>query len=360
MSGDRDSQPFDYSQNLAISKRFAANMLMSLSLAIDNDEQRITILNKAGISPEALGNPAFLISAEQELRAIALITAQVPTGMSAPVLGFQYGAGTDLSLFGVVGAAAQVAPNLFEAIRVTTQYPELLSGTALTAIHIEEAQTILSCQVYRPMGVDVSKVLLDQVEWNLTTTNLFIFERYISELGGQVLRPSVMMLPMPKPDDWHLVESDLQFDVRFDADEATLVYDADLREVPTKNPQPILHKLFLEQAETLAATLREDLSVKERVSRYLWTQTPPPGREEIARKLGLSVRSLSRHLQAEGASFKAMFLDIQLRRAKILLQDTKMSAAAIAFQLGFNDPASFTRSFKAQTGKAPAQWRDNK
>lgn len=358
MPAHDESQPFNFAQDMRVSKRFAANMLMSLEATAGTIEARKAILQEAGIDEAAYNNPSFLISADQELKAFAIMGTLNQSGVSAPVLGFQYGVGADISLFGIVGIAAQMAPNLFEAIRVTTMFPELLAGTSLTAIHIDRGATILSCQFDQMADAGIGANAMQMLAQNMIASNLFIFERYISQLAGVEVSPKAIMLPMPEPDDWYLVVDDLRFDVQFNADEGCLVYEVDLRDVPTKTPNPMLHKLFLEQAETLAATLREDLSVKERVARYLWTLSPPPNREEVARKLGLSVRSLSRHLQAENTSFKEMFLDIQLRRAKIMLQDTKMTAASIAFQLGFNDPASFTRSFRTQTGKTPTQWRE--
>lgn len=347
----------NYSTHMGITKRFVANVLMYLMPADITDEQRVELLQQAGIPAEALDDPGFLITADQERAALAALVQRYDSPYSPPVFGYYIGEASPLSSFGIVGLAAQAAPNLFDAIRTTTQFPELIWGTTRTAIYIDEGQTILSFQFERSAEQVIEPGVLDLLEQRVLASNLFIFRRYMDDLGMAECEPSLMTLPMAQPDDWHLIADQVGAAVRFNANEATLVYDMDLRDAPTRHGQPILYKLYLDQAETLANMLREDLPIKERVARFLWTLTPPPSREEVAKKLGISVRSLSRSLQGEGTSFKELFLDIQLQRAKILLQDTEMNAATIAFRLGFNDPASFTRSFKAQTGRTPTEWR---
>ena len=44
---------------------------------------------------------------------------------------------------------------------------------------------------------------------------------------------------------------------------------------------------------------------------------------------------------------------IRLQQAKILLETTSLNVSEIAYQVGFNDPAYFTRAFKKQYGRTP-------
>ncbi|CAE7189947.1 irgA [Symbiodinium microadriaticum] len=353
MDDHQEDLALNFSKHMGISKRFAAHILLYFSLAELSREECLEVLAQAGISDAALDDPGFPISFEQELAASLLMMRREQADVSPAVFGFRYGEEAQLANFGIVGLAAQTAPNLFEGIEIATQFPELLWGTVRVGVHIDEGQTIVSSQFDRPQGIALEDNLIGILEDRILAANVFIWDRYIRDLSDGLCKPSLIALPMAEPPDWHLVADKVDIAVRFDADEATIVYDVDLRDAPTKNPHPTLHQLYVGQAETLANMLREDLPVKERVMRILWTISPPPGRDEVAKKLGLSVRSLSRNLQAEGTSFKELFSDIQLRRAKIMLQDTDMNAATIAFKLGFNDPASFSRSFKAQTGKTP-------
>lgn len=345
-------------RHTGLSKRYAASVLRYLIAMGASTEEQAQTLQQAGIPLAAINNPSFVITAAQELAAFAYLTAHDESGLSAPVLGYQIAKASPPPSFGIVGLAAQSSANLFEALTTTTMFPELLWGTTRHAVQLHEGHTILSFHFDTPAPTSIPASQSDLLTKRILASNLFVVRQYLLDLGATSHEPALMTLPMAKPNDWHEVAGNINAEVRFDANDATLVYNVDLRDCPTKTPDPMLAKLYVAQAESLANRLRQDLPVKERAAHLLWTQTPPPNRDEVAKKLGLSVRSLSRSLQAEGATFKDLFLDIQLQRAKILLQDTNMSAAAIAFRLGFKDPASFTRSFKAQTGVVPSAWRD--
>jgi AraC-like DNA-binding protein len=44
---------------------------------------------------------------------------------------------------------------------------------------------------------------------------------------------------------------------------------------------------------------------------------------------------------------------IRLQQAKILLESAQLNISEVAYQVGFNDPAYFTRAFKKQYGRTP-------
>jgi AraC-like DNA-binding protein len=44
---------------------------------------------------------------------------------------------------------------------------------------------------------------------------------------------------------------------------------------------------------------------------------------------------------------------IRLQQARILLEKGSLNVSEVAYQVGFNDPAYFTRAFKKQYGFAP-------
>ena len=60
---------------------------------------------------------------------------------------------------------------------------------------------------------------------------------------------------------------------------------------------------------------------------------------------------------AFSCAVKELVVERRLVEAKRLLKFTVRSAEDIAFELGFKDPAYFSRQFKAHSGLAPSQWR---
>ena len=79
--------------------------------------------------------------------------------------------------------------------------------------------------------------------------------------------------------------------------------------------------------------------------------------DAVARGLGMSCRSLRRHLLATGVQFGDLLDEALANHAKELLADSEVSIQETAFALGFTTPSAFSRAFKRWTGKAPSDFR---
>ncbi|MGB3545285.1 helix-turn-helix domain-containing protein [Rubrivirga sp.] len=81
------------------------------------------------------------------------------------------------------------------------------------------------------------------------------------------------------------------------------------------------------------------------------------GVQDIAASLGLSSRSLQRHLAAEETSFRAVLDGHRHDAACRRLQGTRQSIGEIAAEVGYRDQAVFSRAFQRWTGTTPSAWR---
>jgi AraC-like DNA-binding protein len=79
--------------------------------------------------------------------------------------------------------------------------------------------------------------------------------------------------------------------------------------------------------------------------------------EGLARALNVSLRTLHRHLQQEGASVQALKDEVRCGRAQDLLRRTRQPVKQIAHQIGYRSEKSFARAFRQWTGAAPSDWR---
>lgn len=82
-----------------------------------------------------------------------------------------------------------------------------------------------------------------------------------------------------------------------------------------------------------------------------------PRMEDVARRLGLSARSLHRRLAADGLSFQALTKETRRELAEGLLRDERYSLSEVAFLTGFSEQSAFTRAFKRWVGDTPAAYR---
>ena len=79
---------------------------------------------------------------------------------------------------------------------------------------------------------------------------------------------------------------------------------------------------------------------------------------DYAERLGLSPKSLTKHFQKIGAQTPSDFIKNRIvLEAKRKLIYTDFSVKEIAFDLGFNDPAYFTRFFTKAVEKSPLQFK---
>lgn len=95
--------------------------------------------------------------------------------------------------------------------------------------------------------------------------------------------------------------------------------------------------------------------VRDRVESAL-LELLPAGQSSLAAvadRLRTSVRTLQRRLAAAGHSYQDVLNETRRRLAVQYLETTPMSATEIAFLLGYYDPNSFFRAFRAWTGTTP-------
>jgi AraC-like DNA-binding protein len=79
---------------------------------------------------------------------------------------------------------------------------------------------------------------------------------------------------------------------------------------------------------------------------------------EIARRLGLSHRTLARRLADEGVSFSQVLDELKLDLARRYLREG-LSISRIAWLLGYREVSAFTHAFKRWTGQSPKQLRQH-
>ena len=127
--------------------------------------------------------------------------------------------------------------------------------------------------------------------------------------------------------------------------------------LPGRNPALLaLHEQVLEQR---LASLGDDsmaLRVCKEIMRRL--QQGEPRREDVARSLALSDRTLQRRLQAEHTSFQQLVDRTRQELAAKYLADSRYALGEVAHQLGFADQSNFFRACKRWFGQAPGRYRE--
>jgi AraC-like DNA-binding protein len=97
----------------------------------------------------------------------------------------------------------------------------------------------------------------------------------------------------------------------------------------------------------------------ETVQRIVITLLPDcsPDIRTVAEIARLSVRTLQRRLHDQGVTFAWVVAGARLAMAQQMLVDPARKVIDVALDLGYSDPAHFTRAFVRWTGLAPREFR---
>ena len=78
---------------------------------------------------------------------------------------------------------------------------------------------------------------------------------------------------------------------------------------------------------------------------------------EVAGHVGMSERTLRRHMQAElGQSWRDFIREFRMNRAMELLRKDRLSITETAFQVGFSSSSAFSNAFLEYVGKSPSAY----
>ena len=148
--------------------------------------------------------------------------------------------------------------------------------------------------------------------------------------------------------------------VRFAAANTRIVFPAHELQKASRLGNPLVTDQLTKLAAALAAQVTPFASLQDRVAqtaRALLAAGVRPHRAVVARRLGMSQRSLQRGLEAEGTTFRAVHESLLWELVKALLSNPTLKLDAVARSVGFGDLAAFSKAFRRWTGCTPARYR---
>jgi AraC-like DNA-binding protein len=126
------------------------------------------------------------------------------------------------------------------------------------------------------------------------------------------------------------------------------------------DPDPHLNKILLKVCEeSLNARKRNTAAFRTTVENTLSTLLPhgQAHADAVAKKLGMSERTLARRLAEEGVTFNEVLQELKASLATRYLEEDGMPISKIAWLLGFEEASSFSHACRRWTGKSPRELR---
>lgn len=157
-------------------------------------------------------------------------------------------------------------------------------------------------------------------------------------------------------DDYEVMFSD---NLRFDRPRTRMIFSADCLDLPIKRTPEELKRFLAQAPANILVKYRDPDSFASRIKHDL-RQLPAgnwPETEGLAASLCISASTLRRRLAEEGHTYQGLKDSVRKELAIVWLADPQVSFADIALRLGFADVSSFYKAFRKWSGSNPGHYR---
>jgi len=305
------------------------------------------LLAKAGLDLEALRDP----QARYPLAATTRLWRLAVEATADPALGLDVARHTTPVTFHALGFSLAASGTLREAFERTARFFRLVTDAAHLTVTDHRGQ--LRIDVALSEGSEPAPEAVDAF--------MAVCVRLCRALAGRDVNPMAISMRRPEPADPSPYRRYFRVMPTFGAASDALVFDARRADEPLPSANAELARVNESvAAKHLAALDASDL--RAQVHRHLVDALPTgePSPELVARKLGVSLRSLQRRLSDQGTSYSKVLDDVRRELSMGYLDSPHYSLSEITYLLGFAEHSNFSRSFKRWYGVSPSDYRTGK
>ncbi len=245
---------------------------------------------------------------------------------------------------GPVGLAAISAATVGTALSTLERFERLRAPWATARMYREGQDQVLEIRQRLPLPEPASLLM---------EMNLLALAGLIAQLLGSQRSELWLEIPEPEAARYDALRAEFPGALKNGSNRFAIGMPTTRLAQPCLLADPELHELMIHRCQRL---LRDPLErrVSARVRSALINRAGVnPGLGHTARQLGLSARSLSRHLADENTSYRRLVDETRLHIAQELLNHSQLPIADIAHRLGYSDPANFNRAYRRWTGRSP-------
>jgi AraC-like DNA-binding protein len=313
------------------------------------------VAQQAGLNPRALLrevglDPAVLADPDSPVPAGAVFTLLDNAARASgwPNFGLRMAESRRLADFGAVSLLIAHQASLREGLETTIRHLHMINA-ALT-IEVEHLGDLVIIRE----GLIAEDIRPTPQAYELAVGAMY---RMCAALLGPRWRPQMVTFTHQAPDDLSVHRRLFGSNVQFESDfNGVIISGADLdRANPLADPK--LANYARRYVDALDG--RESDSTIRQVRKAAY-HLLPSGRAsitQIARSLGIHVRTLQRRLAAENADFSDLLNSARREAAQRHLENPSLSLTHISGLLGYGQLSSFTRWFRAEFGLSPTAWR---
>ena len=325
-----------------VTSLFARKLVGVAADQVDAD----AVLKSVGLDPAGTWDPKHMLEVDAFYGMLELMAQQMDT----TPLPLMVGEAMRPDEYGALGLAWKAAPDLMGSFSRVARYARL--WTSIVQYELKETDDgvlfIEHRQGARRLGMRIS------IEADLASG-----VSLCRQVSPDVFAPIEVFFKHPAPKTKRHHEAFFECPVHFGADkDATLLSRESLLRPNLLGDAGITQFLVshldreldeIDDTPSLAA------QAKDEIARALSEGLPRMA--DVARRLGMSVRSFHRRLAEHGVNFQTLTEETRREISMGMLQNEGYSLSEIAFLAGFSEQSAFSRAFKRWTGQTPAQFR---
>jgi len=300
----------------------------------------------AGISRHQLSQDDIGLPVASQYRFLELAAAEA----NDQLLGLHVAAEMDLRSIGLLFYLTESAPAVSEALKNLARYSRTTNEALAVAISRQRDEVILEIRHLQDSGEPHRQFFELLALW------------FIRTLQKETNRDFTLLrvtFTHTRNADLREVHRLLRCPVDFAQGVDSWVLPQRVMDLPIVSGDSQLLKILTAHADDLLAERHSVTGLQSMVANQLASLLPSGESRAavVARQLGMSQRSLTRHLADEGTTFAEILEQLRRRLASRYLADDRMSVQQTAWLLGYSEVGAFNHAYKRWTGTAPRRMR---
>ncbi len=324
----------------------AAHVRMMVDFGVQQGLDRATLLAVAGYGPDHVFDPDEMVTLEQS----GPIWAYLLHTLQDPALGIRIAETCTTEDFHALGFAVMACRNVREGIARAARYFNLITNSG--SFQLLETPTLAALIWNRDLphvpGIETGN-----------ESAIAQFLQCCRIATGTRLVPNLVTFRHAAPPSTDVHEAFFGCRVVFGGESDSLSCHPEVLDQPLEGADEARAAFFGQYLRSRYAGPKPSRPLVDKVRESILGELSDgvPTSEQVARQLGLSNRSLRRHLRREGLSYRNLVRGVRLQAARALLQRPENTISDVAFLLGYSDAGAFSRAFRRSTGVSPKEFR---
>jgi AraC-like DNA-binding protein len=305
------------------------------------------LLSKAGLTIEQIDEPGTRLAVRSQIKLLELAA----DALRDDLLGFHLARDYDLRELGLLYYVLASSEILNEALDRVARY----SGIVNEGVSLKFRATREAVIAMNYVGVERQSDRHHIEFW------LVSLVRLCRQFANRRLLPSRIRVIHHRNRPPAELRSFLGCGIEFTSDMDEIVFPATIKLMPIHSSDPYLNELLTKYCEEALGRQGAERSTLRSSVENAMAPLLPHGKAravEVARRIGMSHRSLARKLSSEGLTFSEISNELKVKLAKHYLRDGDLPISEIAWLLGYREVSAFSHACKRWTGMNPRQLRE--